>query len=51
VRVLINSAAIERNLLAPNREDGQKILDALRSHRGQGGVAWTSDGYNVRLYE
>jgi hypothetical protein len=51
MRVMINTAGIERNLLALSRELGQKALDELRQQTGKGGLAWTGDNYNVRIYE
>lgn len=51
MRVMINTASIEKNLLAPSRELGQRALDELKRQTGRGGLAWTSDNFNVRVYE
>ncbi|KAF9221585.1 P-loop containing nucleoside triphosphate hydrolase protein [Gyrodon lividus] len=46
LRVLINSANIERTVLASDRKVGDDILKSL----GGGGVAWTADHMRVTRY-
>lgn len=46
LRILINQAKIERILLAPNREDGQQLLETVAG----GGSAWTLDYHNPRRF-
>ncbi|KAG8214643.1 P-loop containing nucleoside triphosphate hydrolase protein [Butyriboletus roseoflavus] len=46
LRVLINSANIERTVLAADRKVGDDILKSL----GRGGVAWTADHMRVTRY-
>ncbi|KAN0087613.1 hypothetical protein V8E55_006234 [Tylopilus felleus] len=46
LRVLINSANIERTVLAVDRKVGDDILKSLRG----GGVAWTADHMRVTRY-
>lgn len=46
LRILINQARIERQLLATLRVEGERNLKSLRS----GGSAWTADGFQVRVF-
>ncbi|TFK73649.1 P-loop containing nucleoside triphosphate hydrolase protein [Pluteus cervinus] len=46
LRILINQARIESQLLAESRREGENKLRLLR----HGGSAWTADGFNVRVY-
>ena len=45
LRILINQAHIESQILAPTRREGQQMLMALR-----GGNAWTLDKFTVRVF-
>lgn len=46
LRILINQAHIERQILADKRWEAEKTLKALRG----GGNAWSLDGFGVRVF-
>jgi hypothetical protein len=46
LRILINQAHIESQILAPTRREAQEILQHLRS----GGQAWSHDKFAVRVF-
>ena len=45
LRILINQARIESQILAPTRREGQQMLMSIRS-----GSAWTLDKFSVRVF-
>jgi len=46
LRILINQARIESQILAPTRREAQEILQRLRG----GGQAWSHDRFAVRVF-
>ena len=46
LRILINQARIETQILAPTRREAQEILQNLRG----GGQAWSQDKFAVRVF-
>lgn len=46
LRILINQARIESQILAPTRREAQEILQNLRG----GGHAWSQDKFAVRVF-
>ncbi|KAF8895600.1 hypothetical protein BD779DRAFT_1434318 [Infundibulicybe gibba] len=46
LRIMINVARIERQILAPTRIEGEQMMRALQT----GGSAWTGDMFSVRVF-
>ena len=47
LRILINQARIEQQILANTRKEAQQALMSL----GRGGTAWSADGFSVRVFK
>ncbi|TFK33017.1 P-loop containing nucleoside triphosphate hydrolase protein [Crucibulum laeve] len=46
LRILINQARIERQLLSKTRKEGQAMLQGIKG----GGNCWSADGFGVRVF-
>jgi hypothetical protein len=46
LRILINTANIERTFVALTRREGQDVLSKIKG----GGTAWTADMFRVNVY-